>query len=319
MSDDEARGRPSVDTGSARDPVTLAAPGGPDDPGGPGRPATPARPDVPPPPPRSSRGGFFRELPFLVLVAFGLALLIKAFLVQAFFIPSGSMRETLEVQDRVLVNKLVYEVRDIRRGEVVVFDGEGSFSPDVDQLVPAEPTNPVARVLRSVGSAVGLGAGEEKDFIKRVIGLPGDRVACCTDGQVTVQAEGGEPVPLDEPYVFENDSPLEFCEAGSGAGCSAGAPGVLVPEGRVFVLGDHRCCSSDSRLHLEQDNGTIPVDKVIGRAFVVVWPLDRTAILRVPEVFDPMAGSAVVATPYALGLVGALPLAALRRRRRSAA
>ena len=272
------------------------------------------------PPPRRPRGGFLRELPFLVLVAFGLALLIKAFLVQAFYIPSGSMQQTLDLQDRVLVNKLVYEVRDVRRGEVVVFDGAGSFTPDVDTVTVIEPGNPVARALRGVGTAIGLGPTDEKDFIKRVIGLPGDRVACCTDGQVTVQAEGGEPVPLDEPYVYENESPMSFCEGGADEGaCPPGAPGVLVPQDRIFVLGDHRCCSSDSRLHLDDQNGTVPVDEVIGRAFVVVWPLDRAAVLRVPGTFASLADGAASATPYALGLVGALPLVALRRWRRRAA
>jgi signal peptidase I len=265
-------------------------------------------------------GSFFRELPFLVVIAFLLALLIKAFLIQAFYIPSGSMQQTLELRDRVLVNKLVYDFREIHRGEIVVFNGLDSFTPETEI---AEPTNGVQRVLRAVSSAVGVGAPGEKDFIKRVIGVPGDRVACCTDGKVTVQPEGADrPIVLDEPYVFEDDR-MPFCSAGTGeTSCPTGAEGVLVPEGRLWVMGDHRGSSSDSRAHIDNaDQGTVPQDKVIGRAFVIVWPLDRARVLSVPEAFTssalgPVLSGAAVGTPYALGLVGALPLVALRRRLR---
>ncbi len=264
-------------------------------------------------------GSFFKELPFLVIIAFLLALLIKAFLVQAFYIPSGSMQQTLELRDRVLVNKLVYDFRDIHRGEIVVFNGLDSFTPETE-LAP--PANGVARVLRAVSSAIGVGAPGEKDFIKRVIGIPGDRVACCTNGQVTVQPKGApRPVALDEPYVFEDDK-MPFCSAGTGEVlCPTGAEGVLVPPGRLWVMGDHRGSSSDSRFHIEDENqGTVPQDKVIGRAFVIVWPLDRAKVLSVPETFNaalgPLPAYGLTATPYALGLVGALPLTLLRRRRR---
>jgi signal peptidase I len=267
-------------------------------------------------------GSFLRELPFLVLVALGLALLIKAFLVQAFFIPSGSMEHTLDVKDRVLVNKLVYNFRDVHRGEIVVFDGEGSFTEPENVIPP--PTNAVQRVARAVTGFIGLGAPGEKDFIKRVIAVEGDRVACCTNGNVTVQPEGSDrPVELVEPYVFE-DNEQPFCEAGSTQdACPPGAPGVLVPEGRLWVMGDHRGASRDSRSYINDANsGTVPVDRVIGRAFVIVWPVDRTSILRVPETFDGPLGAlpaaAAVSTPYVLGTVGALPLVALRRRFRDA-
>ena len=272
------------------------------------------------PSPKGKGGSFFKELPFLVVIAFLLALLIKAFLVQAFYIPSGSMQQTLELRDRVLVNKLVYDFRDIHRGEVVVFNGLDSFTPE-NEIAP--PANGVQRVLRAVSGAVGVGAPGEKDFIKRVIGVPGDRVACCTNGRVTVQPEGTDaPVELEEPYVFEDDR-MVFCAAGTGeAACPPGAEGVLVPEGRLWVMGDHRGSSADSRFHIDDENqGTVPQDKVIGRAFVVVWPLDRAALLSVPETFDGALGAlpaqALTATPYALGAAGALPVVALRRRWRS--
>ena len=268
----------------------------------------------------SSGGSFFRELPFLVLIAFVLALLIKAFLVQAFYIPSGSMQETLELRDRVLVNKLVYRFRDIHRGEIVVFNGLDNFQPETEI---APPSNGLQRVLRSVSRAIGVGAPGEKDFIKRVIGTPGDRVACCVDGHVTVQPKGSStPVPLDEPYLFQDDKQV-FCEAGNTAQeCPPGAPGVLVPEGRLWVMGDHRGFSSDSRAHLDDENhGTVPIDKVIGRAFVIVWPVGRAKVLHVPETFDTALGRpaalAAGGAPYLLGVAAALPVVGLRRRRRN--
>jgi len=270
------------------------------------------------PAPKGKGGSFFKELPFLVVIAFLLALLIKAFLVQAFYIPSGSMQQTLELRDRVLVNKLVYDFRDIHRGEVVVFNGLDSFTPETEI---APPSNGVERVLRFVSGAIGVGAPGEKDFIKRVIGVPGDRVACCTNGHVTVQPKGASrPVELQEPYVFEDDR-MPFCSAGTGEqSCPTGAEGVLVPEGRLWVMGDHRGSSADSRAHIDDANqGTVPQDKVIGRAFVIVWPLDRAALLSVPQTFDGALAAtpyALAATPYALGVAGALPVVAWRRRRR---
>ena len=282
---------------------------------------------VAPPRKRGGAGGFLRELPVLIVVALALALLIKAFLVQAFYIPSGSMEQTLAIRDRVLVNKLVYDIRDIRRGEVVVFDGQGSFSPDPDMETAVEPTSGVDSALAKVRSAIGLGAPGEKDFIKRVVGLPGDRVACCTDGHITVQPAGGEPVEIVEPYVYQDSPSTTFCARGtSESACPVGAEPVTVPPGRLFVLGDHRDNSSDSRAHIDGDpenGGTIPQDRVIGRAFVVVWPLPHATVLRVPGVFSDQAlttlgGTAAGAAPYALGVVGVLPVAWLRRRRRHA-
>jgi len=252
------------------------------------------------------QGSFLRELPFLLLIAFVLALIIKSFFVQAFFIPSGSMEQTLHgcpgcKGDRVLVNKLVYRFRDINRGEIVVFNGSGlRFQPEV--FVP-KPRNAFDAARRKISGAIGLGAPGERDFIKRVIGLPGDTVACCDNGRVTVNG-----VPLDEPYLFEDDR-MQF------------AP-TVVPKGHVFVMGDHRGRSSDSRV-----NGTVPESKIIGRAFVVVWPPSRMKGLRVPgqienaQVPDRSSTAAlpappwtVAATPPALGLLGALPVTLLRRR-----
>jgi signal peptidase I len=263
---------------------------------------------------------FARELPVLVLIAFVLALLIKHFLVQAFYIPSGSMQQTLEIGDRVIVNKIPYVYRGPHRGEIVVFNGLDSFD---DGVRFAQPTNPIAKALRKVSSAVGLGAPNEKDYIKRVIGVAGDRVMCCdTGGQVVVTPKGGTATSLTEPYIFENDvtSNRYFCQAvadgkpASKETCPPGAQGILVPSGRLWVMGDHRGNSSDSRFHVsDAHQGTVPEDKVVGRAFAVVYPFSRFGLLHVPAGF---ANVALPSAPYALGLLGALPIVRRRRRKR---
>ncbi|AEH10949.1 MULTISPECIES: signal peptidase I [Protofrankia] len=249
---------------------------------------------------RGGRGSFARELPLLVLIAFLLALLIKAFLVQAFWIPTVSMERTLLVNDRVLVNKLVYRFRDVHRGEIVVFNGDGTGFERAEVLV-TPPGNVFSRALRSVQGMLGLGAPSDKDFIKRVIGVGGDTVACCdAQGRVTVNGQ-----PLDEPYVYEN-SPL-----GGGREFEP----VKVPPGELWVMGDHRGESSDSRV-----NGTIPQSKVVGRAFVRVWPLSRMAILSPPNIFAAAGAQAAGAAPLAgAGLAGAamVGVATTARRRRA--
>ena len=256
------------------------------------------------------------EVPFLVALAIALALLIKAVLLQAFSIPSGSMEQTLRIGDRVLVNKLVYDVRPIHRGEVVVFDGLDDWEPEA----PSPDRSAVKSVLHRVGTVLGV-ASDEKDFIKRVIGLPGDRVMCCSpDGNVVVQPKGGQPIELHEPYLYEagddQDPTKWFCAAGQGkTTCPPGAQGVLVPEGRLFVLGDHRGLSADSRAHFtDAHQGTIPESKVVGRAFLVVFPPTHATVLGVPSTFT--RALAVPGSQLLLGGVGALPVTWLRRRRK---
>jgi signal peptidase I len=224
-----------------------------------------------------SRGRFWRELPFLIVIALVLALLIKTFLVQAFFIPSGSMEPTLHGctgcnGDRVLVNKLVYRIRDPHRGEIVVFRGPLSWQ-DTPEVTTSEPGNPASRFFHDIGSALGLAAPSSKDFIKRVIGLPGDHVVCCdAKGRITVNGH-----PLTEPYIYPgahpSDQPFD----------------VTVPPGRLWVMGDHRNASADSRFHLTDHDGTIPISDVIGRAIIKIWPVSRWGLLPVPKTFQQPA------------------------------
>ncbi|WP_061296966.1 signal peptidase I [Herbidospora cretacea] len=251
-------------------------------------------------PGKDKKGSFWRELPVLIVVALVLALLIKSFVVQAFYIPSESMENTLLKNDRVLVNKLVYRVRDIERGDIVVFSGVDSWAGEAEF---APPANPVAGFFRWVGTAFGVVPGE-KDYIKRVIGVPGDKVKCCdAKGRITVNG-----VPLDEEsYLYPGDVP------------SLGNFEIDVAPGRLWVMGDHRSVSLDSRAHGgDPGGGAIPIDQVIGRAFVKVWPFDRAGILPIPETFGQKgltaAAAAESAVPLLLGFAGAFPLMALRRR-----
>lgn len=196
---------------------------------------------------KSSKGSFWKELPILLGVAIIVAFLVRQFVVQTFFIPSGSMEETLLVDDRVLVNKLVYDFRTPERGEIIVF-----VSPESWRNTP-----------------------EHEDYIKRVIGVPGDRVVCC-DPQGRIQVNGH---PLDEPYVYPGNrmAPEEF--------------DITVPEGRLWVMGDHREASGDSLANYNNhgqniEEATVPIDAVIGRAFVLFWPFNRTTWLTVPDTFS---------------------------------
>ncbi|MEU7893876.1 signal peptidase I [Nonomuraea sp. NPDC049152] len=214
------------------------------------------------------KGSSWKELPILIVVALGLALLIKTFIVQPFYIPSESMENTLLINDRVLVNKLVYHTRDIERGDVIVFNGEDSWDPEV---VTEAPSNPVTGALRWVGELFGLVPGE-KDYIKRVIGVPGDKVECCdSKGRITVNG-----VPLDEKsYLYPGDVPSDKQFK------------ITVPEGRLWVMGDHRSVSYDSRGHIgDPGGGTIAVDNVLGRAFVIMWPVSRWSSLDIPATFN---------------------------------
>jgi signal peptidase I len=272
----------------------------------------------------AKKGSLLRELPVLLVIAFVLALLVKTFLIQAFFIPSGSMEQTLHgctgcTGDRVLVNKVPYWFGEPEPGDIVVFRGPDTWSPEI---TVAEPSNWVSGALLSLGRAIGVAPPSEDDYVKRVIATAGQTVQCCdAEGRVMVDGK-----PLDEPYIHQ-DSPL-------GTGNSGGrefAP-VTVPEGRLWVMGDHRSASADSREHAgDKYAGTIAVDDVIGKAALIVWPLDRFSLLDSPDIQGTEAdglsgavpsspsvqGAVAGAAPYVVGLTGAVPLTAWHRRRRA--
>ena len=247
---------------------------------------------------------FLVELPFLVVFALVLAFVIKTFLVQAFFIPSGSMQNTLAIGDRVLVNRAEVWLGDQpTRGEVVVFRDPGDWLGD--EGAPAS-----SNWFSSMLTYVGVLPQNDGDLIKRVIGVGGDHVVCCNaQHQITVNG-----VPLNESgYLYPGDS-------------SDSAPGgldprfdVVVPQGYLWVMGDHRSVSDDSRAHIVTGTQFVPVGDVVGKADVVIWPASQWATLPVPATFRQAGLNALSApggTPIA-ALAVALPVAAVRRRRKS--
>jgi signal peptidase I len=282
-----------------------------------------------------SRKSSWRELAILIVAALAIALVIKTFVVQPFFIPSSSMEDTLMIGDKVLVNKLVYHFRSIEPGDIIVFNGIGSWNPAPPPTRPA--SDPLVRaydatlrpLFHSIAGLFGTPVGQT-DYIKRVIGVPGDRVKCCNaQGLVTVNG-----IALHEQsYLYPGAKPslISF--------------NVVVPKGRLWVMGDNRAISNDSRLHLSfPGGGTIPENEVIGRAFVIVWPPSHWRILSIPSTFDQpgidkpssaaaarqaekqqAAGAELLGAklqpeppylPLAAGLVCAVPLTWLQRRAR---
>ncbi len=211
--------------------------------GGPSVAVEPARPSPEPSPPPSRLRRVTGSTPFLIVLALAIALLIKSFLVQAFYIPSGSMVPTLHHGDRVLVNKLAYLGGHVGRLDVIVFaDPNGAPAPDRD---------PLAAFLRWLGEGLGVARPANEDYIKRVVGLPGETVQIHDH---TVYVDGRA---LAEPYLTEE-----------ARDCNRDFGPVTVPRDALFVLGDNRCNSADSRLGL----GFVPVRAVVGRAFLIVWP-----------------------------------------------
>ncbi|HET8617274.1 MAG TPA: signal peptidase I [Actinomycetales bacterium] len=211
-----------------------------------------------------------RETVVVVGIALVLSLLVKTFLVQAFYIPSVSMESTLDVGDRVVVSKLTPGPFHLQRGDVIVFTDPGGW------LDPTPPPDdgPVRKALRSALTFVGLLPEDSNNhLIKRLIGLPGDHVVCC-DAQGRLSINGRA---VNEPYVFDGNVPSER------------QFDITVPPGRVWVMGDHRQMSSDSRYHDDGhgNTGSVPIADVTGRAFVIVWPFNRLSSLpRYSSTFD---------------------------------
>jgi len=203
------------------------------------------------------RGSFWRELPILLGVAILVAVLVRAFVLQTFYIPSPSMEHTLNVLDRVLVNKLVYDFREPRRGEIIVFKAPSDWQSGT----------------------------EGEDFIKRIIGTPGDHVVCC-DPQNRLEINGHS---LDEPFIYKSSDGTQDPAADE-------AFDITVPAGRLWVMGDHRSASGDSLEHYEQTNdiqeATITEDSIVGRAFTIFWPVNRATWLSVPKEFDTIPDAA---------------------------
>jgi signal peptidase I len=261
---------------------------------------------------KKRKRSFWRDLVVIVVAALVLVILLKAFVVQVFSIPSGSMENTLMPGDRILVSKVVYDFRPIERGDVVVFSGAGSWDPSPPPYRGNAFVGFLDRITADAENLVGI-AGPSTDYVKRVIGVPGDHVACCNSkGQVTVNG-----VPLSESsYIYPGDAPSNLTFS------------IIVPKGRLWVMGDNRGDSDDSRYRTNDvGGGTIPESAVVGRAFLVIWPLSRISDLPIPNTFKQagLTAAAAVATASTspvppvtaaggTGLAGATLLAWRRRR-----
>ena len=212
-----------------------------------------------------SSGGLARELVLIIGVALVLSVLVRTFVAQAFFVPSGSMEDTLLIQDRIIASKLTTHFGGVNRGEIVVFTDPGGWLP------PAEPVTGPAGWLRSGLMWVGLLPSDTgEDLVKRVIGVGGDHIVCC-DKKERLVLNG---VSLDEPYLKP------------GGGTAQVRFDVTVPDGRVFVMGDNRGDSSDSRFHLDVEQGTVPLGNVVGRVAAVIWPASRWSGEPIPPTFE---------------------------------
>ncbi len=296
---------------------------------------------------------FWVELPILIVIAFALTFLIQTFIAKVYYVPSGSMEQTLHGVssggDRILASKIVYDFRDPKQGDVVVFKGPDTWTPELPPEVNGS-TSWFGKVLQSLGSVVGIAPPNEKDFVKRVVAVGGQTVACCdTKGNVTVDGKS-----LDEPYIYQplpfSPGTIDCTETGDGKGYASQrcfAP-FKVPAGQLWVMGDHRSQSSDSSYNCQgrtaagakayevqqrlEENATtscfrpIPVANVIGKAVFIVMPPSRWNTIGDPDI-DPgasaLGGSPVAAVPAlagvlaTLGLRGSWALRPAARRRRA--
>ena len=214
------------------------------------------------------KGSFLREIPALLVVAVIVSLIIKTFVVQFFYIPSGSMENTLQIRDRVAVNKIPFVTQEIHRGDVVVFHDPNNWLSSIDET----SQNKIVAKLHEVLVTVGILPNPAKQYlVKRVVGVGGDNVQCCAkDGKLLINGK-----EATEPYIFAGNAPSDM------------KFNVTVPKGKLWVMGDHRGASADSRYHQDDINkGFVPESDVVGRAVAVIWPfknaklVDRVNALR---------------------------------------
>jgi signal peptidase I len=207
------------------------------------------------------KGSLLREFPVLLIVALAVSIVIKTFLVQFFYIPSGSMENTLQINDRVAVNKVPFIGKSIKRGDVVVFRDPDNWLPEPyvgDQ-------NKFLALVKDGFVAVGVLPNPAKQYlVKRVIGVAGDKVECCSkDKKLMING-----IEIDEPYIFAGNtaSDTNF--------------NVTVPAGKVWVMGDHRGASADSRFHQDDiNNGMVPTSKITGKVVGIIWPIKHLGIV----------------------------------------
>jgi signal peptidase I len=278
--------------------------------------ATPAKPH---------RKAPWWELPALVALAILIAILVKTFVIQPFYIPSESMEHTLHgcsgcSGDRILVNKLIYDFRDPHPGDIVVFHAPPGWD---DEPTPTPPSNPLLRVIRGFGQLIGFVPPDGQVLVKRVIATGGESVKGDLQGHVYVQDPGKPWRMLNEPYVYRSNP------GSSDAGHAEFGP-LTVPKGRLWVMGDHRDDSADSRFHCGPGAGdtgtdncaqyaeqaTVPIDDVIGKAFVIAWPPSRWRTLGTPSTFEATAMAGVNDVPALSSAAFVLPIVIVRRRRR---
>ena len=205
------------------------------------------------------KGSLLRELPILVILALLVSLLIKSFLVQFFYIPSGSMENTLQIKDRVAVNRIPVIGNDISRGDVIVFRDPAGWLPDAS----SDSGNGITSAIREGLVLVGIVPNPAKQYlVKRVIGVAGDNVVA-KDRVLTINGK-----PTNEPYIFAGNSPSDTDF------------NITVPEGKVWVMGDHRGASGDSRVHQDDvNNGMVPVEKITGRVIATIWPIKQIGFI----------------------------------------
>jgi signal peptidase I len=208
------------------------------------------------------KGSLLRELPILVIVALAVSLVIKTVLVQFFFIPSGSMENTLQINDRVAVNKVPFIGKSIGRGDVVVFRDPDNWLPEPYTI----EQNKVVAKVKEAFVAVGILPNPAKQYlVKRTIGIAGDKVECCSKSE-KLMING---VEIDEPYIFAGNTPSDT------------KFNVTVPAGKIWVMGDHRGASADSRFHQDDiNNGMVPLSKVTGKVVGIIWPIKNFGLVN---------------------------------------